>query len=112
MECLVALTVFTVGALGAAGTMALGIRTAASGTHAAAAARLAAEALEALRHRLRLGHQACAVLAPGSLTGPSGEALSWALTPAAGGVGVRLVITYATPAGQHIDSIRGFLRCQ
>jgi Tfp pilus assembly protein PilV len=53
VECLVALTVFSLGALGAAGTIALGIRTAATGTHLSRATRIAGEVQEMMEYRLR-----------------------------------------------------------
>jgi hypothetical protein len=111
VECLVALVVCSLGALGAAGTAALGVRIAANGNHVAAAARLTEEVVGALRLRLRLAQGSCAALTPGSRIGPSGLAVNTALTPVRGGVGVILTVSYATPGGQHVDTIHGFLSC-
>ncbi|MEO8140346.1 MAG: hypothetical protein ABI742_11910 [Gemmatimonadota bacterium] len=111
VECLVAITLFSIGALGAAGSTALGVRAYSRGTHVAAAARLAGEVIVDLRHRLRIGQLSCARLSPGSRNTPAGEVVSWALTPVSRGVEVRLALSYATPVGQHTDSAEVFLRC-
>ena len=111
VECLVAITVFSIGALGAAGSAALGVRAASTGSHVATAARLGGEAIVDLRHRLRIGQLSCAGIGPGSRSAPGGELVSWALTSVGDGVEVRLALSYATPVGQHTDSARVFLRC-
>lgn len=112
IECLVAITVFSLGALGAAATTALGIRTAASGTHLGTATRIAAEVVERAQFQLRSGQQLCSVLTPGNRTGPGGVVVNWTVTPVA--LGTRLVVglTYMTPTGQHSDSVVEFLRCR
>jgi hypothetical protein len=112
VECLVALIVFSLGALGAAGTAALGVRAFATGTHAALVARLAGETVSGLRHQLRIGHQSCAAVSAGSLVGASGETVNWTLTPADRGVDITLALGYRIPVGQHTDTIHGFLPCQ
>lgn len=112
VECLVAITLFSVGALGAAGSAALGVRAYSRGTHVAVAARLAGEVIVDLRHSLRIGQLSCAGLSPGSRNAPTGEIVSWTLTSVSRGVEVNLALTYATPIGQHIDSAEVFLRCR
>lgn len=111
IECLVALTVFSVGALGAAGSVALGIRTMASGTHVSAATRIAGEVIETAYFRLKAAQQSCSAVAGGGRRGPSGEAVNWVVSPVDGGARLLISLTYATPTGQHTDSIQGFLRC-
>jgi Tfp pilus assembly protein PilV len=111
VECLVALTVFSLGALGAAGTIALGIRTAATGTHLSGATRIAGEVQEMMQYRLRTSQRSCSVVTAGGRSGPAGEAISWSVAPASGGVRLVISLTYATPTGQRTDSIPGFLRC-
>ncbi len=112
VECLIAITVFGVGALGAAGTLTLGIRTSASGTHLGATTRIAAEVLDSLRFQFRDRQHACLLLTPGRRTGPGGEVVDWSVVPAA--LGARLVVrlSYLAPTGQHYDSIAGFLPCR
>jgi Tfp pilus assembly protein PilV len=111
VECLVALTLFSLGALGAAGTITLGIRTAATGTHLSSATRMAGEAFEAAQSQLRSGRQSCSVLRAGSRNGPGGETISWTVQPAVRGARLIIALTYATPTGQRTDTILGFLRC-
>ncbi len=111
VECLVALTVFSLGALGAAGTVALGIRASASGNHLGTATRLAQEVIEEAHQRLTMGQQSCAVLGPGRRNGPGGEVVSWGLVAVDGGARLVMALSYATPVGQHTDSIKSFLRC-
>jgi hypothetical protein len=111
VECLIAITLFSVGALGAAGSAALGVRAYSRGTHVAAAARLAGEVIVDLRHRLRIRQLSCNGVSPGSRNAPSGEAVSWVLTSVNRGVEVSLALSYATPVGQHTDSAEVFLRC-
>ncbi len=111
IECLIAITVFSLGALGSAGTVALGIRLSTRGTHAAEAARLAAESLERLRSSLANSSRSCAALTPGSLSGAPGQTARWTIRPAAGGAEISILTSYPTPTGQHVDSASGFLRC-
>lgn len=112
VECLVALTLFSLGALGAAGTIALGIRTAASGTHLSRATRIAGEVQDMMRYRLRTSQRSCSLVTPGRRIGPAGEVVDWSVAPASGGVRLVISLTYATPTGHGTDSIPGFLRCQ
>lgn len=112
VECLVAITVFGLGALGAAGTVTLGIRTATSGTHIGAAAGIAAEVLDSVRFQFRDRQHACLTLTAGRRTGPGGEVVDWSVVPAV--LGARLVVrlTYLAPTGQHRDSVVGFVPCR
>jgi Tfp pilus assembly protein PilV len=111
VECLIAVTVFSLGGLGAAGTAALALRLSARGSHAAQSARLAAESIELLHSQLRIGGQRCASVGSASRVGPSGEVARWVLTGVTGGMDLSIVTSYPTPSGQHTDSIHGFLRC-
>jgi hypothetical protein len=111
IECLVAITVFSLGALGAAGTITFGIRAAASGTRLGTATRIAAEVFESAQYQLQTRQQSCAVLAPGRRTGPGGEVVDWAVAPVARGARLVVTLTYMTPVGQHGDSVVEFLRC-
>ncbi len=112
VECLMAITVFGLGALGAAGTVTLGVRTGASGTHIGAAVRIAAEVLDSVRFQFRDRQHSCLMLTPGRRAGPGGEVVDWSVVPA--GLGAQLVVrlSYLTPTGQHRDSIVGFLPCR
>ena len=112
VECLVALIVFSLGALGAAGTAALGVRAFASGTHAALAVRLAGRGRRRAAARPPISQQSCAAISAGSLSGPSGETVNWTLTPADRGVDVTLALGYRIPVGRHADTIHAFLPCQ
>jgi len=110
VECLVALGVFAIGTLGAAGTTAFALRTAEEGARAAAAARLASSSLDSLVGvASRSG--GCAALAPGAGTGTEGAVARWAFRPAGAGMEVRLVLAYPTVRGAHHDSLWSYLPC-
>jgi hypothetical protein len=110
IECLVALGVFAIGTLGAAGTTALALRTAEEGSRAAGAARLASSSLDSLVG-VASPRGGCAALVPGAAIGAGGTVVSWAVRPAAAGTEVRLVLAYPTVRGAHHDSLWSYLPC-
>ena len=114
VEVRLALVIFAVGALGAAGGLATGLRATAMGSHQAEAARAGGAALGELVVAARRGAAACAGLPAPSRSGPGGELAIIALAPQAGGGGVtvQLVLRYQGPAGLKTDTLRSFLRCQ
>lgn len=114
VEVLLALVIFAVGALGAAGGLATGLRATAMGSHQAEAARAGVAALGELVVAARRGAAACAGLPAPSRGGPGGELAMTALAPqpGGGGVTVQLVLRYQGPAGLRTDTLRSFLRCQ
>lgn len=107
-----ATTIFGLGALGAAGTMAVALRSAAQAGHAARGGRQVAERVELLQGQLRAAGQNCAAVSPGSLTAVTGETVQWSLRPVSGGLDLLVSLSYPTPQGQHQDSLYGFLRCR
>ena len=111
IDCLLALIVFTVGVLGATATMALAIRAAAEGSHAARAARLLLAESARLSADLAGGAGACSALTPGLQLGQAGLRVLSSASTAVGGRSVQLIVTYPTVRGQHTDTASTFLPC-
>lgn len=111
VDCLVALILVSVGVLSTTATVALAIRAAAEGSHAARAARLLLAESARLSADLARGGGACAALTPGLRLGQAGLRLFSSATAAAGGRSVQLVVTYPTVRGQHTDTASTFLPC-
>lgn len=107
-----ALVVFTVGALGSVGTVALGLRTAAEGVAAASSARLAASVLDSLRGELESAGRQCRAITAGSSQGLHRVESRWQLTVMPGGQQVELLARYPAARGAHVDTLRDFLPCR
>lgn len=112
IECLVALTVLSIGALGAAATGAYALRTVGEGNRAVRAARLLSAQMGQLRLKVRLAGGSCLALGGGQVSGTGGEQLVWLVSPAPGGQQLTLVVSFATARGQHTDTTPGFLACR
>jgi prepilin-type N-terminal cleavage/methylation domain-containing protein len=111
IECLVALVVFAVGVLGAAGTIALAERSGAEGARAVAAAELALVTLDSLRVASAAGH-GCSALAPGVWSGREGTTAQWTIFSTSSGVDVRLVVAYPTVRGNRADTLWSAFPCR
>lgn len=111
IECLIALLVFSIGALGSVGTVALSLRTAQEGTAATAVARRAASVLDSLRAAVASPGAPCSGVTAGAVTTTAGE-VRWQLAPATGGRLIDLQASYPTVRGLRVDSLRGYLRCE
>ncbi len=114
IEVLLALSVFAIGALGAAGGLSQGLRATALGSHQAEAARAGATALAELVVAARQGAAPCAGLPAPAGAGPGGEQAVIVLVPqgGGGGVAVQLRLQYPGPSGLRADTIWSFLRCR
>lgn len=112
IECLVALVVFSVGVLAAAGTTALALRAVLEGEGAAAAAGLARSTLDSLRFQVASAGGECSAAASGSASGPRGTTVDWALTAALHGRSLRLVVAFPTVRGRHADTLWSHLSCR
>lgn len=112
LECLVAILLMSIGALGAAATSAYAIRTVGEGNRAVRAARLLSAQTGQLRLRLRQAGGSCLALTAGLALGPHGEQLSWQVGSGQGGRQLTLVASYPTARGQHADTTSGFLACR
>lgn len=112
VECLVALVILSIGALGAAATSAYALRTVGEGNRAVRAARLLAAQTGQLRLKVRQASGSCLLLTGGLALGPHGERLTWQVGPAQGGRQLTLVVTFPTARGQHSDTTPGFLACR
>ena len=112
VECLIALTLVSVGLLGALGTFSAAIRLGHRGDHAAAGARLLVDAMGRLRAGLERANGRCAPLAgDGVVWAASGERVDWSLDPVAGGLTVRLTLAYPTESREVSDTSWSFLPC-
>ncbi|HTS89812.1 MAG TPA: hypothetical protein VMG41_15065 [Gemmatimonadales bacterium] len=112
VECLVAVTLVSVGVLGALGTLSAAIRLGHRGDHAAAGARLLVETMGRLQADLGRANGRCAPLAgDGAVWAGSGERVDWSLVPVAGGLTVRLTLAYPTESREVSDTSWSFLPC-
>lgn len=112
LECLVALTVFAVGALGAGATIGLSARLAGEARRAAAAGRRFSDDFEGLRQLVQAAAGNCPSTLPPAATGPGGVVIQWSGAPGIGGLTLRYVISYPTVRGLHADTGQGFLACR
>ena len=112
IECLVALTVFAVGALGAGATLGLSTRLAGEARRAAAAGRQLSEEFEGLRGQVQRAAGHCPATFPPAAAGLGQVLVQWGGTPATGGLALRYVVTYPTARGVHADTGQGFLACR
>jgi len=112
VECLVALTMLSIGALGAGGTAAYALRTVVEGNRAGRAARLLAAQTGQLRLRVRQAGGSCLALSGGQVSGPDGEQVRWQVSPRPGGQDLSFLISFPTVRGQHADTALGFLACR
>lgn len=112
VECLVALTMLAVGALGAAGMSAYALRTVVEGNRAARAARLLAAQTGRLRLGVRQSGGSCLALSGGLVSGSDGEQVQWLVGPSLGGRDLNFLVTFPTVRGQHIDTATGFVACR
>lgn len=112
IDCLVALILFSIGVLGTTATVALAIRAAAEGSHAARAARLFLAESARLAADVARGAGACSAATPGLRPGQAGLRLFSSATAAVGGQSVQLIVTYPTVRGQRTDSASTFLPCR
>lgn len=112
IECLVALTLVSIGALGAAATGAYALRTVGEGNRAVRAARLLSAQTGQLRLRVRQAGGSCLALSGGQASGADGVQLAWQVSPGPGGQHLALVASFPTARGQHADTTPGFLACR
>ncbi len=112
LECLLALTVLAVGALGAGATIGLSTRLAGEARRASAAGRRFSGDFEGLRDLVHAAAGRCPATLPGPVPGARGVLIQWSGTPATGGLVLQYIITYPTARGIHADTGQGFLACR
>src|SRR5262245_60951921 len=103
VEALIALVVFSIGALGAAGAMALAWRAELAGEGAAEASRAVGSVLDSLRTSVVGGNGRCDLLSSGSETAPHRVTLSWSAEPSAGGREIYLSLAFPALAAPVTD---------
>ncbi len=111
VECLVALTLLAIAALGNAATSVYALRAIREGNRAIRAARLLSAQTGQLRLAVRLAGGSCQPLASSQMSGGLGAQLAWQVSPAPGGRNITYVVSFSTVRGQHTDTTAGFLAC-
>lgn len=112
VECLVALTLLAIAALGNAASSVYALRTIGEGNRTVRAARLLSAQTGRLRLAVRLAGGSCQPLTGGLIPGSHGEQLAWAAGPVPGGRSITYVVSFPTVRGQYTDTTFGFLACQ
>jgi hypothetical protein len=112
IECLIAITILSIGALGNVAASAYALRTVREGNRAVRAARLLSTHTGRLRQLVRQAGGSCSALTAGRISGTHGEQLSWSVGPGTGGAGLTFVVSFPTVRGQRADTAYGFLQCQ
>lgn len=112
VECLVALTILTIAALGNAASSVYAVRTIGEGNRTVRAARLLSAQTGRLRLAVRLAGGSCQPLTGGLIPGSHGEQLVWQAGPVPGGQVLTYVVSFPTVRGQYVDTTFGFLACQ
>jgi hypothetical protein len=111
IEALVALTMLATGILGAAGTVAAGLRAAHRGDQTSRGVRLSGEAMARIRAGIAFAGGACGFPAPGTLESPTGVSVRWSVQPERGGRAVLLEISYLPAGARSQDSLWSFVQC-
>ena len=110
IEALLAVTVFGIVALAAAGLATLSLRTAAAAARASRAARLATGIADSLGGDSG-PDRACDRFFAGQSVEP-GVTAQWSFHPVAHGFDVLIETSYRTITGTHADSSWSFVRCR
>jgi Tfp pilus assembly protein PilV len=112
VECLMALMVFTVGVLGAAGALSLAIRVEMAGANQARAARWTGNVLDSLRADRDQAAGSCAPISSGWLSQPRGLSGQLVSVPVAGGRVVELALDIPSIAGVAGETVWTFIPCR
>ncbi len=112
VEVLMALVVFAIGALGAAGSMALAWRAELAGESAAVAARAAGSVLDSLRAEVTAGAGRCDRLTSGWRIASQQVTLDWSTAPAGGGREIYLGLSLPSIAAAASDTVWTFIACR
>lgn len=112
VECLVALTLLSIAALGNAASFLYALRAIGEGSRTVRAARLLSAQTGRLRLAVRLAGGSCQPLTGGLIPGSHGEQLVWLASPVHGGRALTYIVSFPTVRGQYTDTTYGFLACQ
>lgn len=112
IEVMVALVVFTIGVLGAAGTVVLAWRTEMAGERASVASRVAGSVLDSLRTEVLHRQGRCTGMVAGADSGPHGTSVSWRTRVSAGGREIWLTLSFASLAAIVTDTVWSFVPCR
>ncbi len=111
IECLVALTLLAIAALGNAASLVYSLRTLGEGNRTVRAARLLSAQTGRLRLVVRLAGGSCTPLTSGQISGSLGEQVAWQVGAAPGGRSLTYIVSFSTVRGQYTDTTSGFLAC-
>lgn len=111
IEALIALVLFTMGALAAAGVAAVSLRSASAGAHRGRGAWLALGSATEFTRRAA-GDSGCTAFSPGTLAAYDGTILRWSFRPERRGLAVVLIGTYPSGARLRSDTLWSFVPCQ
>lgn len=112
IEAMVALVVFAVGVLGAAGTMAVAWRAEMAGERAATVSRLAGTVLDSLRNEVIHGEGRCDRLSGGLDSGRHDTSARWNTMVSPGGREIWLAVSFISLRTQASDTVWTFLPCR
>lgn len=112
IEVMVALVVFTIGVLGAAGTLALAWRTEMAGERASVASRVAGSVLDSLRTEVLHRQGRCTAVSAGTARGPHATSVSWRPSASAGGREIWLTLSFGSLAATATDTVWSFVPCR
>ena len=111
VEALIALVLFTMGALAAAGVAAASLRSASAAAHVRRGAWLAlGRAAEFTRQAAAEG--GCTAFSPGTRAAADGTMLRWVFRPERRGLAVLLIGTYPAAARLRSDTLWSFVPCR
>jgi len=112
VECLMALVVFTLGMLGAVGTVAVSIRLEAQGAVAAEASRWSAGLLDSLRTAVAQSGGRCSAVVSATRSGAHGLSAQWQVRGVAHGAEIQLQLSAPLRGRSHRDTLNGFVPCR
>ena len=111
VEALIALVLFAMGGLAAAGTITGSLRAASTSVHTRRGAWLALAKAAELR-QLAAHAGPCTGFLAGSRTAPGGTTLSWSFSPEPRGLAVLFIGTYPASGRSRSDTMWSFVPCR
>ena len=111
IEALIALVMFSIGGLAAAGTATLSLRAAHVGVRAARAARVLEGVVDHLAGAVAATEGRCDPLTPGATNNGRGESVRWSFLQVPHGRAVAIEISYGASSSQRPDSAWSFVQC-
>jgi hypothetical protein len=111
VDGVIAITLLSLAALGAAGAMARSARVLGVANREAGAARITEQAVEQLRGVVRLAGDRCGAIGPGSVLTGSADVF-WSPLPVTGGINLQVITTQSIVQRPRSDTLWLFLSCR